>query len=136
MKKLAKRGEDTYNMNEINTASVGEATARIRIAAAKGWRHSERVNSSCRTIRHDLMQFHRLAELKLERDVKTFFSSPPRSGVCGDFFISILKCRRSRKKWTRIREVTDYHCFYIRRFRLSSAIEFRLAIHAFVPPCV
>ena len=89
MKKLAKRGGDTYNISEMNIASVGEATARIRIAAAKGWRHREPVNRPCRTIRHDLTQFHRLAELKLERDTKTFLS-PLRSGACGDFFISIL----------------------------------------------
>ena len=85
MKKLAKRKRKTYNNDEMNNASVGEATARIRIAAAKGWRHREPVNRPCRTIRHDLTQFHRLAELKLEREQDTF-SSLPRSGACGDDF--------------------------------------------------
>ena len=86
VKMLAKREANTYNITEMNIASVGEATARIRIAAAKGWRHREPVNRPCRIVRHDLTQFHRLAELKLERDWRTVLSSLPRSGACRDDF--------------------------------------------------
>lgn len=63
-------------INIIYGNAVGEATTGIRVAAVKWWRHHQQVNSLYRSLRYRIMQFHRPAKLKLERDYILMFTLP------------------------------------------------------------